>query len=122
MCHRNSRSEAGYGLTTVLASDYGRHTKDHVWSYDFVKSTTADGRVFRILTIIDEYTRECLALLVARSITSQEVIEQLYELFLLRGVPEHIRSDNGSEFTARAIRHWLENLDVKTLYIEPGSP
>jgi transposase InsO family protein len=94
--------------------------KDHVWSYDFVKSTTADGRGFRILTIIDEYTRECLALLVARSITSREVIEQLYELFLLRGVPGYIRSDNGSEFTARAIRRWLADLEVKTLYIVTG--
>jgi transposase InsO family protein len=96
--------------------------KDHVWSYDFVKSHTADGRKFRVLTIIDEYTRECLALHVARSITSREVIEQLYDLFLLRGVPEHIRSDNGSEFTSKTIRRWLADLDVKTLYIEPGSP
>jgi putative transposase len=96
--------------------------KDDVWSYDFVKSATADGRKFRILTIIDEYTRECLALYVARSITSREVIEQLYDLFLLRGVPEYIRSDNGSEFTARAIRKWLAELKVTTLYIEPGSP
>jgi len=96
--------------------------KDHVWSYDFVKSHTADGRGFRILTIIDEFTRECLALYVARNITSGEVIEQLYELFILRGIPEHIRSDNGSEFTAKAIRQWLANLGVKTLYIEPGSP
>ncbi len=67
--------------------------KDHVWSYDFVKSHTADSRGFRVLTIIDEFTRECLALHVARSITSREVIEQLYDLFLLWGVPEHIRSD-----------------------------
>jgi putative transposase len=96
--------------------------KDHVWSYDFVKSATADGRKFRILTIIDEYSRECLALYVARNITSQEVIEQLYDLFLLRGVPEYIRSDNGSEFTAKAIRKWLADLKVTTLYIEPGSP
>ena len=96
--------------------------KDHVWSYDFVKSHTADGRGFRILTIIDEYTRECLALYVARNITSRQVVEQLYELFILRGVPEHIRSDNGSEFTARVIRTWLADLGVKTLYIEPGSP
>lgn len=74
------------------------------------------------MTIIDEYTRECMALLVARGITSREVIEQLYDLCLLRGVPVHIRSDNGSEFTARAIRRWLADLEVKTLYIEPGSP
>jgi putative transposase len=96
--------------------------KNHVWSYDFVKSTTADGKAFRILTIIDEYTRECLALLLERNLTSNEVMEQLYELFLLRGVPEHIRSDNGSEFTAKAVRKWLADLGVKTLYIEPGSP
>ena len=87
-----------------------------------MKSRTADGRGFRVLAIIDEFTRECLALHVARSITSREVIEQLYDLFLLRGVPGHIRSDNGSEFTARAIRKWLSGLGVKTLYIEPGSP
>ena len=87
-----------------------------------MKSATADGRKFRILTIIDEYTRECLALYVARSITSREVTEQLYDLFLLRGVPKYIRSDNGSEFTAGAIRKWLGALKVTTLYIEPGSP
>ena len=96
--------------------------KDHVWSYDFVKCRTADGRAFRILTLIDEFTRECLAMLVARKITSQDVIDQLYTLFLVRGVPEHIRSDNGPEFTAREIRKWLANIGVKTLYIEPGSP
>ncbi len=83
---------------------------------------TADGRSFRILTILDEYTRECLAMRVDRHISSQDVIEQLYELFLLRGVPKHIRSDNGSEFTSKAIRRWLNTLGVKTLFIEPGSP
>ena len=72
--------------------------------------------------IIDEYTRECLTMLVARHITSGDVIEQLYELFLLRGVPEHIRSDNGPEFTAKAVRRWLNRVGVKTLLIEPGSP
>jgi putative transposase len=96
--------------------------KDHVWSYDFVKCRTNDGRAFRILTLIDEFTRECLAMLVARKITSQDVIDQLYTLFLVRGVPEHIRSDNGPEFTAREIRKWLANIGVKMLYIEPGSP
>jgi transposase InsO family protein len=96
--------------------------KDHVWSYDFMVDRTADGRPFRILTIIDEYTRECLAILVDRRITSQDVIDKLYQLFVSRGVPEHIRSDNGPEFTARAIRRWLNRLGVKTLFIERGSP
>jgi transposase InsO family protein len=96
--------------------------KDHVWSYDFVMARTSNGRSFRILTILDEYTRECLAMRVDRHISSQNVIDQLYELFLLRGVPKHIRSDNGSEFTAKKIRTWLTELRVKTLFIEPGSP
>ena len=96
--------------------------KDHVWSYDFVLARTSDGRPFRILAILDEYTRECLAMLVKRRIASQDVIDQLYQLFLLRGVPQYIRSDNGPEFTAKAIRKWLNSLGVKTLFIEPGSP
>jgi putative transposase len=96
--------------------------KDHVWSYDFVKSRTSDGRAFRILSIIDEFTRECLAMLVARHITSQDVIDQLFQLFILRAIPEHLRSDNGPEFTAREIRRWLNRIGVKTLFIEPGSP
>ena len=96
--------------------------KDHVWSYDFVLARTADGKAYRILAILDEYTRECLAMLVARRITSQDVINQLYELFLLRGVPKHIRSDNGPEFTATSIRKWLAHVGVKTLFIEPGTP
>jgi len=96
--------------------------KNHVWSYDFVIDRTSDGRAFRILTIIDEYTRECLAILVKRSINSQDVIDQIFNLFIFRGIPEHIRSDNGSEFTAKAVRGWLNRLGVKTLFIEPGSP
>ncbi|MEJ2048079.1 MAG: IS3 family transposase, partial [Dehalococcoidia bacterium] len=96
--------------------------KDHVWSYDFVMARTSDGRAFRILTLIDEFTRECLALLVSRRITCQDVIDQLFTLFVLRGIPEHIRSDNGTEFTAREIRRWLNLLGVKSLFIEPGSP
>jgi len=83
---------------------------------------TSDGRVFRILTILDEYTRECLAILVERRISSQDVIDQLFDLFILRSIPEHIRSDNGPEFTAKAVRRWLSHLGVKTLFIEPGSP
>ena len=96
--------------------------KDHVWNYDFVMARTADGRAFRILTMIDEYTRECLAMPVNRRITSPDVIDQLFQLFVLRGIPEHIRSDNGPEFTAREIRRWLARIGVKTLFIERGSP
>jgi transposase InsO family protein len=96
--------------------------KDHVWSYDFVTARTADGRAFKMLTIIDEYTRECLAILVERRLTSEDVIDRLFNLFVLRGIPEHIRSDNGPEFTAKAVRKWLARIGVKTLFIEPGSP
>jgi putative transposase len=96
--------------------------KDHIWSYDFVMARTVEGRAFRMLNIIDEYTRECLAILVKRRITSQDVIDILFHLFIFRGIPEHIRSDNGPEFTAKAVRKWLEHMGVKTLFIEPGSP
>jgi transposase InsO family protein len=96
--------------------------KDHVWSYDFMVDRTADGRAFKILNIIDEYSRECLAILVARKIRNQDVIDILFNLFIFRGIPEHIRSDNGPEFTARAVRKWLNRLGVKTLFIERGSP
>ena len=96
--------------------------KDHVWAYDFVQDSTHDGKNIRMLTIVDEYTRECLAIRVGRSLNSENVLEQLASLFIYRGVPEHIRSDNGSEFTAYAVRDWLKKVGVKTLYIEPGSP
>jgi len=96
--------------------------KDHVWSYDFVIARTVEGRAFRMLNIIDEYSRECLTMLVKRHITSQDVIDQLFELIIFRGIPEHIRSDNGPEFTAKVIRRWLNRVGVKTLFIEPGSP
>lgn len=96
--------------------------KDHVWSYDIVHERTRDGRALKIFTVIDEFTRESLAIRVSRTLTSQEVIEQLADLFLVRGVPEHIRSDNGPEFTAKAVIQWLQSLEVKPLFIEPGSP
>ena len=96
--------------------------KDHVWSYDFIAERTIDGRALRILTIIDEYTRECLSIVTARRLTSQDVLHTLFTLFITRGVPSYIRSDNGPEFTAKAVRQWLSNLDVGTLFIEPGSP
>ena len=96
--------------------------KDHVWSYDFVMARTHDGKSFRMLTLIDEYTRECLAVDVARSLKSDDVLERLAWLFVTRGVPKHIRSDNGPEFTAKVVRDWLAKVGVKTLFIEPGSP
>jgi transposase InsO family protein len=96
--------------------------KDHVWAYDFVQSWTHDGRSFRMLTLVDEYTRECLAIDVARRLKSDDVLERLSWLFATRGVPEHIRSDNGPEFTATVVRDWLNRVGVKTLFIEPGSP
>lgn len=96
--------------------------RDHVWSYDFIQDRTADGRRLRMLTIVDEFTRECLSIDVARSLTSDDVLERLAWLFATRGVPAHIRSDNGPEFTARSVRQWLLRVGVKTLFIEPGSP
>jgi len=83
---------------------------------------TTNGRAFRILNIIDEFTRESLSTKVNRKISSRDVIEELFNLFIFRGIPEHIRSDNDPEFTARAVRRWLNRLGVKTLFIEPGSP
>jgi transposase InsO family protein len=83
---------------------------------------TSNGKAFRILNIIDEFTRECLMVKVNRKISSQNVIEELFNLFIFRSIPEHVRSDNGTEFTARAIRRWLSRLGVKTLFIGPGSP
>jgi transposase InsO family protein len=96
--------------------------KEHVWSYDFLMTRTHDGRQVKILTLIDEYTRECLSIRVDRKIKSEDVVKELSTLFITRGIPEHIRSDNGSEFTAIAVREWLEGLGVRTLFIEPGSP
>ena len=96
--------------------------KDHVWSYDFVHCRTHDGRAFRMLTLLDEYTRECLSIDVARKLNSESVLERLSDLFVRRGVPHYIRSDNGPEFTAQKVRDWLERVEVKTLFIEPGSP
>jgi transposase InsO family protein len=96
--------------------------RNHVWTYDFVAARTHDGRPIRMLTILDEYTRECLAIDVGRRLNHQDVLERLTDLFVRHGVPEYIRSDNGAEFTAWAVRDWLERLDVQTAYIEPGSP
>ena len=95
---------------------------DHVWCWDFVFDRTTSGSTLKWLSIVDEHTRECLALKVDRSITSEDVIDTLAELFAMRGVPRHIRSDNGPEFIALAVRRWLSQVGVETLYVEPGSP
>ena len=95
---------------------------NQVWSYDFVSARTHDGRTLRLLTLLDEYTRECLAIRVERRMGSLEVSETLSEVMLWRGIPEHIRSDNGPEFVAQKLRQWLGKLGTGTLYIEPGSP
>jgi transposase InsO family protein len=96
--------------------------KDHVWTWDFIHDRTTNGRPLKWLSIVDEYTRECLALEVDRSITAEKAIDVLAELFRVRGVPKHIRSDNGPEFIAKAIGRWLSLAGVETLYVEPGSP
>src|SRR3954471_1007157 len=95
---------------------------DHVWSYDFVMDQAADGRRLKILPVVDEFTRECLTIEVERSITAEDVVSTLEYLFEMRGVPEHIRSDNGPEFIAEAVKGWLTRRGSGTLYIEPGSP
>jgi transposase InsO family protein len=93
-----------------------------VWSYDFTATRTHDGRAVRMLTVLDEYTRECLAIGVARKLKSDDVLHTLTELFARHGAPEHLRSDNGPEFTAKVVRDWLGRVGVRTLFISPGSP
>ena len=95
---------------------------NHVWAYDFVSCRTHDGRAVRMLTLIDEFSRECLAIRASRHLKADNILEILTELFILKGVPEHIRSDNGPEFTAKAVRNWLPKVGVQTLFIQPGSP
>jgi transposase InsO family protein len=96
--------------------------RNHVWSYDFMVDRTHDGRSIKMLTVIDEFSRECLAIVVERRLQSDDVLSCLTDLFVKYGIPEYIRSDNGSEFTARIVRQWLKQIGVQTLYIEPGSP
>jgi putative transposase len=95
---------------------------NHVWSYDFVMDQTADGRRLKVLPVVDEYTRECLAIEVERGMTAEDVVSTLEYLFEVRGAPEHIRSDNGPEFIAEAVKGWLARRGAGPLYIEPGSP
>jgi len=95
---------------------------NHVWSYDFVEDRTHDGRKYRMLNVIDEFTHECLAIRVQRQLKAVDVIDVLSDLFILRGVPGHIRSDNGAEFVAKAVQEWIAAVGAKTAYIAPGSP
>ena len=95
---------------------------DHVWSYDFVHHRTEDGKAFRTLNIVDEYTRECLMIQVQRKLNSMEVINALSDLFILRGIPQYIRSDNGPEFIAKEVRNWITAAGARCAFIEPGSP
>jgi len=94
--------------------------QDHVWACDFVQARTHNGRSFRMLTLVDEFTRECLAIDVARQLNREDVLEPLAWLMATRGVADHIRSDNGPEFTAKVLREWFKRVGVKTLFIEPG--
>ncbi len=96
--------------------------RNHVWSYDFLEDRTHDGRKYRMLNVVDEFTRECLAIRIDRRLKSTDVIDVLSDLFILRGVPEHIRSDNGPEFIAKAVQSWIHAVGAKTAYIAPGSP
>ena len=115
---RPRRRKRGATAGIVNKAEY----PNHVWSYDFVEDRTERGGKLRILVIIDEYTRECLALRVERSIPAAVVIEVLEWLFLTRGAPNYLRSDNGPEFVSNAVCQWLKQAGCSTLFIEPGSP
>ena len=115
---RPKRRRAGETVEVVNKATY----RDHVWTYDFVEDRTDKGNKLRMLNVMDEYTRECLAIRVERSIDSFKVRDTLNWLFLTRGVPAHIRSDNGPEFIAKTLKDWLAESGCKTIYIEPGSP
>jgi len=95
---------------------------NHVWSYDFVEDRTHDGRKYRMLNVVDEFTHEALEIRISRRLKSADVIDVLSGLFILRGVPGHIRSDNGPEFVAKAVQEWIGGVGAKTAYIMPGSP
>lgn len=96
--------------------------RNHVWSYDFVHCRTDDGKAFRTLNILDEFSRECLSIRVKQKLNSTDVIDALTDLFILRGPPAFVRSNNGPEFVTRAVRDWITAVGTKTAFIEPGSP
>ena len=119
---KKKRKRRSLGMSENACHCRRAEYKDHVWTWDFVFDRTSSGSALKWLSIVDEFTRECLCLKVARSITSEGVIDALAELFAMRGVPQHVRSDNGPEFIALTIQTWLGQVGVQTLYIAPGSP
>lgn len=119
---RKPKRKRAIGSSQQACHAHRAERKNHVWTWDFVFDRARSGSTLKWLSIIDEHTRECLALKVARGITSEDVIDTLAELFAMHGVPAHIRSDNGPEFIAKAIREWTTQLGIGMLYIEPGSP
>ena len=121
MPHRHKRKKS-QGSSENSCSVKKAECINHVWTYDFMEDQTEDGRKLKFLTVLDEYTRESLAIEVGRSIRAKDVIAVLEYLFMVRGAPGFIRSDNGSEFIADAIKGWLAGNEVGTLYIEPGAP
>jgi putative transposase len=119
---RRKKKKRSLGQSANGCSVRRAMARNHVWAWDFIHDRTADGRPLKWLSVVDEYTRECVGLEVARSMSAQRVTELLAEMIRKRGAPVHIRSDNGPEFIAAAIRVWLSSAQVETLYIEPGSP
>ncbi len=119
-CKQHKRARLGCSVSGIVRRRAER--KDHVWAVDFIHDTDERGRPLKWLSMVDEYTRECVALVAARSMTARGVAEVLIDLFTTRGVPKHIRSDNGPEFIAKEVRQWLAGVETATLYIEPGSP
>ena len=116
--HKRARLWTAEGSCIRLRAE----RRNHVWSYDFVEERSHDGRKFRLLNIVDEFTHECLAIRVARRLKAVDVIDVLSDLFILRGIPGHVRSDNGPEFVAKAVQEWIGAVGAKTAYITPGSP
>ena len=116
--HKRARLWTAEGSCIRLRAE----RRNHVWSYDFVEERTHDGGKFRLLNIVDEFTHECLAIRVARRLKAVDVIDVLSDLFILRGIPGHVRSDNGPEFVAKAVQEWIGAVGAKTAYITPGSP
>lgn len=119
---RKAKKKRSLGVSRNGCHRHAATHANHVWSWDFIFDRTANGQTLKYFVIIDEYTRRLITLDVSKNFKSKDIIDRLSELFVMYGVPEHIRSDNGPEFIANALRNWLRDLEVRTLYIEPGSP